>query len=283
MIIFDMSNVFFSSVHEYNARTNEPLDEDTFRAMILRRINSMIRTLKVGKNRKVVFAFDSRNYWRREHFPYYKSQRKVEREKSTVDWDTIFGYWNKVVEEFKTYLPYYCIMVDGAEADDIQAALCFRHADEEDEIILVTSDEDSIQLQRTYSNVKQYSLKHKKMIDAKAVNYDLFEHIVRGDRGDGIPNIISPNDTLYNGIRQKRLLSTKVEEWKFHGIRNPEGFCDDEMLERFKLNKLMVDYDEIPMDLIEKIDQVFLNYKVPKGRLFSYLVKYQLTGLMEDY
>ena len=285
LLIYDLSNLFFSSIHEYCSREGETdIDENILRGMILTRINSLNKSLSKGRPYKVVIAIDSRTYWRRNIFPLYKAKRKEAREESKVDWDSIFEKWTRIVEEYKTNIPFYFIEEDGAEGDDIHAALCFKLHDEFDEIINCSSDEDIAQLMKAFKNVKQFSLKRKKMITLDSVKYDLFEHIVKGDAGDGIPNILSPESTLVDGIRQKSVRATKVDEWREKGgIRKPELFCEGDMLDRFTLNKKLVDFDEIPEDLINRIYQQYEEYNLPKRRCFDYFIKHRLTKLMEEF
>lgn len=286
LLIHDLSNVFFSSIHEYCSREGETdIDENLLRSMILTRINIMNKKLSKGRPFKVAIAIDSRNgYWRKDIFPQYKALRKKDRDESKVDWDSIFEKWTRIVEEYKTNIPYYFIDVDGAEGDDIHAALCFKLHDEFEEIINCSSDEDIAQLMRLFKNVKQFSLKRKKMITLDAVSYDLFEHIVKGDRGDGIPNILSSQSAIVDGVKQASVFAKKLEEWRHNGgIRNPEQFCDESMLERFKLNKKLVDFNEIPLDLIDSIYQTYLDYKLPKRRAFDYFIKHRMTKLMEEF
>lgn len=283
MIIYDMSNIFFSTVHEYNARTKEPIDENTLRGLILSRISAYNRKFKQHGN-TIVLAYDSRvNYWRKELFSLYKAKRKKTRDESDIDWDAIFKMWNKLVEEYSTVLPYVSLCVDSAEADDIFATLCFRYSDVEESIMIVSSDEDIVQLQKMYKNIKQFSLKRKNFITIENTKYDLFEHILRGDSGDGIPNILSDENCLMEGVRQTSLATKKIEEWRSHGIRNVSKFCDERMLERFKLNKKLIDFEEIPMEIIEAIDDAYKSFKIPKGRVFNYLIKHRLTGLMDNF
>ena len=288
LLIYDLSGIFFSSIHEYCSRENETdIDENLLRGMLLTRINMLNKKLSKGRPYKVVVAIDSRKYWRKEIFPHYKASRKDVREASKVDWDSIFEKYNRIVQEYKENIPFHFIELDGAEGDDIHASLCFKLHDEFDEIINGTSDEDMAQLMKAFKNVKQYSLKHKKMITADAVKYDLFEHIVRGDKGDGIPNIISPSDVfMLEGTRQGTLRQPRIEEWRLNGgVRNPEQFCGDDsaLLERFKLNRQLVDFDLIPLEIVDGIYDAYLNYKIPKRKCFDYLIKHRLTKLMEDF
>lgn len=287
MILFvhDLSALFFSSIHEYCSREGATdIDENILRGMILIRMNQLNKSLSKGRQYKVAVAIDSRKYWRREIFPLYKAKRKENRDNAKVDWDSIFEKWTRIIQEYKENIPFMFIEVEGAEADDIHAALGFKLHDEFDEIINCSSDEDIAQLMKFAPNIKQFSFKRKKMITLESVKYDLFEHIVKGDSGDGIPNILSPESTLVDGIRQKAVATKKMNEWKvIGGIRNPEKFCDTAMLERFKLNKKLVDFDEIPEDLIDKIYDTYLNYNVPRRKSFDYFVKHGLTRLMEEF
>lgn len=286
LIVHDLSSIFYNSVHEFCSRENATdIEENILRGMILTRINYINKKLSKGKPFKVVVAIDSRRYWRRDIFSNYKAKRKVDRENSKIDWNSIFEKWRKIIEEYKQNIPFIFIEVDGAEADDIHAAIAFKLHDEFEKIINVSVDEDIAQLMRLFENIEQYSIRRKKMITLESVNYDLFTHIVKGDSGDGIPNILSDLNTLVEGIRQESVTKVKVEEWRNNGgLRNPEKFCtNSNMLERFKMNKLLIDFDEIPIELIDKIYDTYENYKIPKLRCFDYLIKNKLTKLMEDF
>lgn len=287
LMIHDLSNYFFSSVHEYCSRENATdIDINLLRGMILTRINAHNKQLSKGRKFTTVVAIDTRDgYWRKDIFSLYKYSRKKDREESKVDWDSIFEKWNIVVKEYKENIPYIFIDVSGAEGDDIHASLCFKLHDEFDEIINCSSDEDIAQLMKFAPNIKQYSLKRKRMINIESVKYDLFEHIIKGDAGDGIPNILSSADHFTkDGVRQTPVQTKKMNEWKLNGgIRNPEVFCDAEMLERFKLNKKLVDFDEIPEEIIDEIYQVYLDYKLPKQKCFNYFIKHQLLRLIEEF
>jgi 5'-3' exonuclease len=283
MIIYDMSGLFFSCVHAYYARTKEPLDENTLRGMILNQLSFYNK--KFGNHQNIVLAYDSAvGYWRKKHFQYYKETRKKTREESDIDWNLIFTWWNTIVDEFTTVLPYVSLRVDQAEADDIFATLCFRYSAVEETIIIVSSDEDSVQLQELYKNVKQFSLKRKAFITIENTKYDLFDHILRGDRGDGIPSVLSGENYLVEGIKQPSVTKKAVEEWRSKGgLRNPEKFCDATMLERFKTNRLIIDFGEIPLEIIDAIDEAYINFKTPKGKLFNYFIKHRLTNMMENF
>ena len=247
------------------------------------------RLAKINKDMKKVpgeriLAFDDRRYWRRDVFPHYKASRAKQREGMNFDWDAFFPCFDIYKQELREVFPYKTLQVDRAESDDIRAILALRAAASGDPVTLWGADTDDLQLQLIDPKIKQFSYVKRKMITPKSENYSLFEHIVRGDRGDGIPNILSAGDHFVNnpeGKRQKSVMATKLEEWAKHA-NEPEKFCDEAMLKRFNENRILVDYSLIPDDIANAIVEAYENTKVPKGKLFSYMVKNRMTNVMKE-
>ena len=108
-----------------------------------------------------MIATDDKHYWRREKFPPYKGTRKADREKSQLDWPTIFNAISTVRQELEEYFPYRVIQVVGAEADDIIATLA-RTFCQQEKIVIVSADKDFVQLLR-YTGVSLYSPLHDEL------------------------------------------------------------------------------------------------------------------------
>ncbi len=121
MILIDMnqvciSNLMVSTLH------NNTIQEDLVRHMVLNSLRSYRN--KFGKEYgELILCYDSKHYWRRKYFQYYKATRKKDREKSSHDWHMIFEVLNNIKTEIKENMPYKVIDVDGAEADDVIAVL----------------------------------------------------------------------------------------------------------------------------------------------------------------
>jgi 5'-3' exonuclease len=235
-----------------------------------------------------VLCCDNRNYWRKEVFPFYKAGRKKSREKSDLDWHMIFDILGKIKEELKLNFPYKVIDVDGAEADDIIGTLAPRYVMHEN-VLILSSDGDFLQLQHyndknSKFQIKQYNPAQKKFIKSVNPMLELKEKIIRGDKGDGIPNIYSPSDCFVRDLRQKpitkgvltKLMSEDSEKW-------PE----ETLKIGYSRNKLLIDLREIPMDVKERIIVEYDNAKpAPKSKLFNYFIEKKLKNLMdviEDY
>jgi 5'-3' exonuclease len=222
----------------------------------------------------LVIAVDSIRYWRKEFFPQYKAARRKARAKSDMDWPAIFACMNNIKSELQEFFPYKYIEIEGAEADDIIATIC-QNVDEK--ILIVSGDKDFKQLQ-TNSNVKQYDPVNKKWIKTSSPKSFLHEHILKGDAGDGIPNVMSPDNTFVLGERQKRL--TKKYIAMFDGEEKDIPF---EILDNYYRNKALIDLSEIPADISLKIMKEYdKENSKDKSQLFDYFMQHKLKNLMES-
>lgn len=277
MIIVDLNQVMISNLMmQIGNHKNVELDENIIRHMILNSLR--FNKVKFSKDfGEMVIACDDKNYWRKQIYPYYKANRKRDRDASELDWNALFGILNKVRDEIRDNLPYKVIRVDTAEADDIIAVLTKEYYSREN-ILILSGDKDFSQLQK-YPNVKQYSPIQKKFI--VCTNPDLFlkEHILRGDQGDGIPNFLSPDNSLVMGVRQTPITSKKISSWI---LQEPEQFCTETMLRNYKRNQQLIDLEYIPDNIKSEILDQYDSQVVDRSKLFNYFVENKLKNLMEN-
>lgn len=257
--------------------TNLKIEEDLVRHMVLNTLRSIHSKFK-GKYGEMILCTDSNKYWRKEFFPYYKANRKKDRETSDVDWNALFKILNQLRDEIKDNFPYKVIRVVGAEADDVIGTLVKHFHDKEDKILIVSSDKDFVQLQ-TYSNVEQFSPKTKNFVRNTDPKTYVFEHILKGDRGDGIPNFLSPDDTFVTSKRQKPLSAKKIELIKAQGIESVESSA----VSGYYRNRQLIDLNYIPEDLQETILEEYNTLQpVSRSNLLNYFVKHKLKNLTES-
>ena len=282
MIIIDMNQISLASLmmHLNITKAKEP-DESMVRHMILNSVR-MYRTMFSEEYGEVILTYDSKHYWRRDFFPQYKSNRKKNRDADSKDWNAIFEILNKIKAEIKDNLPYKFLEVYGAEADDIIATLCKFSQTEKDrskneKIIIVSGDKDFIQLQR-YVNVKQYSPILKKYVDGHVPETYIKEHILKGDTSDGVPNVLSPDNTFTDGLRQRPLGKKKIETWLDIDIND----LQDEVKRNYQRNEKLIDLSKIPNELESEILTEF--HGAPFGdrsKLLNYFIKSRLRNLTE--
>ena len=282
MILVDLNQVMISNLMMQIGSKKASVEEDLVRHMVLNSLR-LYRKKFGEKYGELVICCDDKNYWRRDFFPYYKAHRKKDRAESGLDWHMIFEVLNGIRDDLKEKCPYKVIQVDRAEADDVIASLCHEYGDlgvtnGSDPILILSSDKDFVQLQK-YANVEQYSPMQKKFINCSNPARYIHEHILRGDRGDGVPNFLSADDVFVIGKRQKPLSTKKIDAW--NGM-SPNDFCSDEMLRGYKRNQQLVDLDFVPDHIQEEVIDIFDNYKLNgRDKMFNYFVQKRLRNLME--
>ena len=254
-------------------------DENLIRHMILNSIR-MYRAKFRQQYGEIVICTDGFKNWRKEVYPEYKFKRKDARKQSKMDWNEIFRIINMVLDEIKENFPYKVVEVEEVEADDIIAALCedTQEFGRHQPVLIVSKDKDFVQLQK-FSNVSQFTPQTKKMIKEPNPRKAKMELILKGDQADGIPNVLSPDNTFTDGIRQKPLRQNVIEQL----IEDPHCM-GEEVYRNFLRNKKLIDLEECPQHLKEKI---IYNYEsqdksAHKKKVFQYLIDKKCRRLVED-
>tara|TARA_B110000483_G_C18088011_1_gene500803 strand:- start:432 stop:1172 length:741 start_codon:yes stop_codon:yes gene_type:complete len=231
---------------------------------------------------EMVLCYDSKKYWRRDYFPNYKSNRKKDRANSGLDWNTIFETLNNIRDEIKTHFPYKVLEVEGAEADDCIAVVVQHIAvtpSEYEKVLILSGDKDFIQLQK-HNFVKQFSPVLKKFVNGIDPDIYIREHILKGDRSDGVPNFLSSDNTFVDELRQKPLTKKKLEVWIDLA---PEDYCTEDMMRNYQRNRTLIDLEMIPSDLKDSIlEQYQLPPKGERSKLLNYFINKRLKNLMND-
>ena len=285
MILIDFTQVVIGSLMVALNR-GEDLDDDLVRHLILNNIR-YYRTRFTEDYGEVVLCCDSRHYWRKDYFPDYKAKRKVDRKKSEYNWDLIFETLNTIRDEIRENFPYKVIEVYGAEADDIIATLVKREKGDADTII-VSSDKDFIQLHGFH--VKQYSPVTKKLVTNDDPKGYLREHIIKGDRSDGVPNVLSPDDTFTESKRQKPIrktmlitLTEAMDKWEPKDLFQLAKCNRETWIRNWQRNETLIDLAKIPSDIQAEILKEYNGVKTAdRSKLFGYFVEKKLSKLIQS-
>ena len=277
MILIDLNQVLLGGLlAQIGGKKKIKLEEDLVRHMVLNTIRHNVKNFK-NEYGDVVLCCDNRKYWRKEFFPFYKAGRKKAREKSDLDWHLIFEMLSKFKQELKDNFPYKVIDVDGAEADDIIGTLVPEFAANE-KIVILSSDGDFLQLQK-YPNVKQYNPSMKKFVKSENPELELKEKIIRGDKGDGIPNILSTGDCFVREVRQRTLTKGIFDKLL---NENQLDWQDEIAKTGFSRNQVLIDLSYIPIDIKQNIINTFNETKpASKQKLLNYFIEYKLRNLMD--
>jgi len=278
MIVIDFNGIAMGNII-VNSNHGE-LNEDTIRHMILNSIRMHVKKHKAEYG-QVVIACDGGS-WRRDVFPQYKWSRRNTRKESKLDFDMIFTTLNKVREEIALNMPYKVVYIRNVEADDIIGTLVEQTQEfgQMEDVMIISADKDFIQLQK-YGNVKQYSPMTKKFIKDDNPRSYLFEHILKGDSSDGIPNVLSGDDTFVEGIRQSPMTKKKIQSY-VDNAEELERFMGQEVYRNYKRNQLLVDLEYVPEAVKKDIIDTYESAKVqPRMKILSYFIKNRCKLLIE--
>lgn len=276
MILLDFNQTAIASL-SVQMRDAPSLDEGMLRHIILNTIRAINVKFR-GQYDELVIAFDGNNTWRRKVFPYYKHARRTHREESVLDWPSIFQTLAKITDELREFFPYRVIGIDDAEADDVIGVLAHQHCIP-DATLIVSGDKDFKQLHGP--RVQQYDNVKKKFIVCDDPVLALKELIIRGDKGDGIPNFLSADDCLVKpGGRQKPIMTAKVEQWVHQPI---EEFCDtQEKLRNWHRNSELIDLSMTPGHIVLQIEEQYRKQAGKnRAKLMGYFIDKRLKLLQE--
>ena len=287
MILLDYSQVVIGSFMAVS-KGEGVVEEDTLRHVILNNIRQF-RNQFGNEYGEMVICCDHRKNWRKEIFPNYKASRHKLKQDSGVDWKYLYECLNIMRDDLKEYFPYKVVYVESAEADDIIGVLTNHFNGLEKNILpgeqtlgttlIISSDKDFIQLQK-FDRVEQWSpLQRKWVIDDP--HESLYEKVIKGDTGDGVPNILSGDDVfITEGVRQKPITKKKLDSWR---DQNPKDFCGtEEILRNYYRNEQLVDLSKIPETICINIVNNYTGQSSgDRSQLMNYFVSKRLKNLME--
>jgi 5'-3' exonuclease, N-terminal resolvase-like domain/T4 RNase H, C terminal len=279
MILLDLSQVMISHIMAQAGSHADNIEIDLVRHTVINKIREQ-RSKHHVKYGELVIAADSRHYWRRDLFPAYKGNRKQDRERSGFDWHYLFDTLNTLKEEIKENMPYPVIQVEGAEADDVIGTMVFEQREplnNGEPILILSGDKDFVQLQR-YPNVQQFDPLRNRQVTADDPNDFLRRLILSGDRGDGVPNVLSPDNCIIEGQRQKPLHDTRITQM----LSQPFEDLPADIQRNWKRNELMIDLRYIPSDIRTKINNEYQQQLgKPRTKLFNYFITHRMRVMME--
>lgn len=297
MILVDYSQVALAAILTFQRelKGTESEVKNLIRHVTLSTIKSYKK--KYGKEYgELVICCDGRKYWRKEFFEHYKASRKKNRDASSLDWHLIFDTLNEMRQDIAKHFPWRVVHVDRAEADDVIAVMTKWAQtnglveqgliNEPQKVLILSSDKDFKQLQLapfSSGNVRQWSPMQKKYIQAsnKEIVDFTIEHIVKGDAGDGIPNILSKDDVFVVGDRQKPVSAKRLAEFIEHGY---DACKTDEERRNWHRNSTLVAFKHIPEDVEASIIETYISSK-PTGdqmSVMNYLIEHRCRLLLDE-
>ena len=278
-ILIDMNQIAISHLM-VRSKIENGIHIDSVRRSVVR-VLARIQKRFSHEYGNLCLCYDDKNYWRRQVFPYYKQNRKTERENSKYDWDKVFSVLNIIRDEIRDNFPYQVIQVQGAEADDVIASLV-KLNDERDvpePTLILSADKDFIQLHK-YDSVRQYDPIRNRWIEHEDPVQYLQEHIIKGDRSDGIPNILTCDDAIVTGKPQKKMSRDKITSL---ASMNPEKFTNYIRLRNWKRNAELIDFSKIPEEIEVRIIDIFNTTEPQDSISMKYFIENNIQELIDEF
>ena len=275
MIVVDLNQVLISNLMaQVRGKSDVKPNKEMIRHMVLNSLRGF--NVKFGQEYgQMVLCSDASDPWRKDFFPNYKHSRKMARQDGPFDWDNIFKIITEIKEEIRDNFPYIVMYVENSEADDIIATLI--KLQEDDIYLVVSGDKDFIQLHT--GNVKQWSPVTKQEVNGHDPDTYIKEHVLKGDSGDGVPNVLSPDHTFTDGLRQKPLGKKRIEKM----IGENMSDWNDEVKRNYQRNYKLINLKNIPEDIKDNIvDEIFKSSWGDRSKLLNYFTVNKLKTLTEN-
>lgn len=272
MINIDFSHLWHRSIHP---NKNMILENINFCAhTTLSMILNVSKQFGASRKNPLVISVDSKPSWRHKYYETFSADipgyeglaYKGHRTKDPMfDWEGMDIIHKDILEALKLYSDFYVIDVKYAEADDVIAVLAQEVID--DPYYIVSSDKDFKQLQR--HNVHIFD--PIKGIFLPEIDVDHFKkiHFMVGDKSDNILAI-------------KPKIAEKTAEKLYPELETLLATIP-EMRTKYEFNKKLIDFDEIPCYIRDKIKKETekQTHSFDAANLMKMFRKYELANLTE--
>lgn len=278
MFLVDFSQLCTAIYCGALAGTDVEDDLDVFRYYIINNLCELNAQYREKYGKMVIAADSDTPNWRAQIFPYYKAQRKAEKQKSPINWGIVKRFTNTLFSEAQQGLPWTSVRVPGAEGDDVIATLTRNSVKNEEHqpILIVSSDRDFIQLHRLSPFIQQWDrINDKWVMGENGSSRYFFDAVIKGDRGDGVPNIYCNDDHFVNKTRKAPPIRQALLDrlWE-------EGINEIKDLPGFKRNRQLIDLTKTPAPIQEQIiEQHAVGPMVTKKAVIPYLQQHNLSKL----
>ncbi|AII17154.1 putative ribonuclease H [Aureococcus anophagefferens virus] len=230
------------SFQDERDQVNSWQNEEIFRNCLMKQVEKNLK--KYSKNKSKVYialeAMDGDN-WRKNICSDYKANR-TKNEDIFEFMKYVYDYFRKISVDNDLYE---ILQIPCHEADDCIALKCreLLNANSNEEITILTSDTDFLQLVENDNNVKLMNATEK-FIDKPIVGQLYLKHkIIEGDKSDNIKPIFSGKGKTKN----IQAVIEKIKDITLNDV-NESHFNTIEDFNKFQINRKLIDFAMIEMN-----------------------------------
>ena len=277
VFLIDFQNLMFRTAYGTIAKT--PEDNYDFALTKHNLLNNIMYNIDKFTPNQIVFAIDSKDSWRYGVYPEYKANRKDRSTSLNVErlYPIIDDYMTDLAKLFSNMR---FLKLPKCEADDIIAVLC-KHGLKNAEITILSGDSDMHQLLSS-KNIRQYDALKSDFVNCINPKNALEIKIISGDTSDNI-----------KGVRPRvgpKTAEKIIVEGLMSYIDDPKNKIEvaekKDILEKYKRNKTLIDFDCIPIGIRTIILNAYKEYElkpIPRSFVMEFFGKHNLIKLMEDW
>jgi hypothetical protein len=109
----------------------------------------------------------------------------------------------------------------------------------------------------------------------------LFDHILKGDASDGVPNANSHDDVFLSEARQTPMTQKAINKY-WDNRDDLEAIMKPNVYRNFMRNVQMIDLENTPQEMAGEIYIDYLEYQYPpRTNILTYLVENRMKMLIE--
>lgn len=290
-LVFDISNMLYRTFFVQRQESDETLAGlATHTALV-----TLNKYFKKHKPHRVVMAFD-RKSWRKEYTasdaclskkPYKGNRRQDMTPAQQEKYARFIDHMKEFEALIENYTTILTLVEQDLEADDLIAGFCQQEASEDNEIIIISTDTDLLQLKR-YPNVAVISPANDKeqMLDEFDNDplYYVFQKCIRGDATDNV-------QSAFPGVRQTRIKKAYTDPFERENLMKElwtnEHKVKFRVQDLFEENQKLIDLEKQPDD-IRQLIELSVKAAVKRKREFSmffilkFIGKYKLIKIKES-
>jgi hypothetical protein len=252
-------------------------------------------TLRPKYGSTIVACCDHKSTWRADFFQPYKASRKIRRAQSGIDWKYVRTGFRSCEDALHACTDVVVVRVQGAEGDDCISVVADRNQYEknrtslgglaiggDEPTVIVSSDKDYGQI----PNVDRFDPR-KNIFLPYNPQASLASIVIGGDSIDGVPNVISDDDTFVTpGKRQNTLTALrrgKLEAMYFAGDFEDKPATKEMPATHWNRNRWLVDFKFIPPSIQSDIMDEFDNARTKsRESAFGYLFEHNMTHVADS-
>lgn len=294
MIIVDMSQIEHATAFVQHKLTGTDdkrrIEEGVFASLV--HIHDKLCP-KYGNT--IVACCDHKSPWRADFFAPYKAERKIRRAESGIDWRYVRTGFRACEDALHACTDVVVVRVQGAEGDDCISVVADRNQYDKDRMslgglaiggdeptVIVSSDKDYGQIPNVdrFDPRKGIFLPYNPQAALAAI-------VIDGDRTDGVPNVISDDDTfIVSGKRQNTMTAvrrSKLEAMYYAGDFEDRPATKDLPATHWNRNRWLVDFKFIPpsvqSDIMDEFDAARTKKRDPA---FEYLFEHNMMHVADS-